>query len=202
LALHFRPSLEGLMDAARRLALADAGDLLLLEHEYLSIVELGLYGLTSELAARVDPSDREAWSEAVQSALAEEREKAFVKRRLYPTQPEDKPYICYYPMDKRRRPGQNWYTLPLEERAALMRAHGSVGRSYAGKISQVISGSMGLADWEWAVTLWAADPTEFKNIISEMRFDEASAEYAEFGPFYVGVRLTPEDVRDLLVERA
>ncbi len=79
-----------------------------------------------------------------------------------------------------------------------MRAHGSVGRSFAGRIHQVISGSMGLADWEWAVTLWAADPIEFKNIITEMRYDAASADYADFGPFYVGLRATPDELMDLL----
>lgn len=193
LLLHFREDLEGLMDADRRIRLTALADHFLVGGQTLSVVELGLYGLTAATLENVDPEDREAWDAALAEAAAEEREKGYVQRRLHPRQPEEMPYICFYPMDKRRAPSQNWYTLPLEERAALMRAHGTVGRRYAGRIQQVIGGSVGLADWEWAVTLWAGDPLEFKNIITDMRYDEASAEYAEFGPFFVGKLMSAED---------
>ena len=146
----------------------------------------------------MDPTDAPAWSEALAEALGAERRKGFVRRRLEPRQPEHMPYVCYYPMDKRRDRGQNWYALPIGTRADLMAAHGGVGRRYAGRIAQVISGSMGLDDWEWAVTLWAADPLEFKAIITEMRYDEASADYAEFGPFLVGKRIAGGQIEDLL----
>lgn len=198
LLVHFRPDLEGLIAAGREVAWSDFGELLEPDHEYVSVVELGMYGLTTRLAAEVDPADREAWDAALAQALDEQRELDFVKRRLYPLQPDDMPYVCYYPMDKRRTPGQNWYRLGLERRAELMLAHGTVGRRYAGRIQQVISGSVGLADWEWAVTLWSADPLDFKNIITEMRYDEASAVYADFGSFFVGKRL-PADGLDLLL---
>ena len=198
LIVHFRDTFDRLVEAAREMKLSAWGDHVLVREEYLSVVELGLYSLTRELAERIDPEDREAWDAALAEALAEERRKGYVRRRLEPRQPEHMPYVCTYPMDKRRRPGQNWYTLPLEERAGLMAAHGRVGRRFAGRIVQVISGSMGLDDWEWAVTLWAADPLEFKAIISEMRYDEASAEYAEFGPFTVGRRMAAGEIEDLL----
>ncbi len=192
--LHFRRDLEGLSEARRAVALSDLAPAMELDHEYLSVVELGLYALTAELASRVDPADTEAWEAALAAALEEQRDKGFVRRRLYPRQPDTMPYVCYYPMDKRRAPGQNWYALPLARRAELMAGHGTVGRRYAGRISQVISGSVGLDDWEWAVTLWSADPLDFKRIITDMRYDEASADFAEFGPFYVGKRLLPGEL--------
>ncbi len=198
LILHFRDSFDRVVEAVREMQLSAWGDHVLVREEYLSVVELGLYSLTRELAARIDTGDREAWDAAAADALAEERRKGYVQRRLEPRQPDHMPYVCYYPMDKRRNPGQNWYTLSLEERAGLMAAHGRLGRRFAGRIVQVISGSMGLDDWEWAVTLWAGDPLEFKAIISEMRYDAASAEYAEFGPFVVGKRMAGEDFEGLL----
>ena len=198
LLLHFRDTFDRLIEAVREMKLSAWGDHVLVREEYLSVVELGLYSLTRELSGRVDPEDREAWDAALADALAEERRKGYVRRRLEPRQPEHMPYVCTYPMDKRRNPGQNWYTLSLEERTELMAAHGRLGRRFAGRISQVISGSMGLDDWEWAVTLWAGDPLEFKAIISEMRYDGASAEYAEFGPFVVGKRMAGAEFESLL----
>ncbi len=198
LVIHFRETLDQLIETGRRLQLSPWGEFATVQDEYLSVVELGLYGLTKRVAERVDPRDHEAWSRELRSELAAEGKKDFVRRRLEPVQPGDMPYVCYYPMDKRRESGQNWYALTLEERAALMVAHGEVGRRYAGRIVQVISGSMGLDDWEWAVTLWAADPLDFKAIITEMRYDAVSARYAEFGPFLVGKRLPPGGAADLL----
>jgi chlorite dismutase len=91
-------------------------------------------------------------------------------------------------MNKRRGETLNWYSEPFERRAAMMREHGVIGRSFAGKVTQVISGSIGYDDWEWGVDLFAADPIVFKKLIYEMRFDEASAKFAEFGPFYTGLQ--------------
>jgi chlorite dismutase len=95
-------------------------------------------------------------------------------------------------MSKRRQPGGNWYSLPYDERKELMHGHGKKGREYAGRILQVITGSTGLDDWEWGVTLFAADPVDLKQCVYEMRFDAASAVYAEFGPFFTGL-LAPVD---------
>ncbi len=108
--------------------------------------------------------------------------------RLYPElPPEGKPAWCFYPMSKRRNPGQNWFTLPFEERKELMYGHGKSGRAFKGRILQVITGSTGLDDYEWGVTLFGEYPDDLKEVVYTMRFDEASSEYAEFGPFYTGL---------------
>ena len=122
--------------------------------------------------------------------------------RLHPVlPPEGKPAMCFYPMSKRRAAGSstsggNWYALPYEERLKLMEGHGRVGRRYAGRVVQLITGSTGLDDWEWAVTLFAAEPVALKECVHEMRFDEASAIYAEFGPFVTGLVAPVETVLD------
>lgn len=108
-----------------------------------------------------------------------------IQNRLFPSLDKSK-YICFYPMDKKRDLDDNWYMLPMDERKQLMRDHGMIGRQYAGKIKQFISGSQGLDKYEWGVTLLSDDMLEFKKIIYEMRFDEASARYGVFGDFYVG----------------
>lgn len=107
--------------------------------------------------------------------------------RLYPElPPEDKPAWCFYPMSKRRNPDQNWFTLPFEKRKELMYEHGASGRKFSGRVLQVITGSTGIDDYEWGVTLFCVHPDDLKDVVYTMRFDEASAEYAEFGPFYAG----------------
>ena len=124
--------------------------------------------------------------------------------RLHPQLPPDgKPAFCFYPMSKRRAEGANWYSMPFDARKELMAGHARVGRTYSGRVLQLITGSTGLDDWEWGVTLLADDPVALKEIVYEMRFDEASARYGEFGPFYVGVRTDPDDlVRFLCPEAA
>jgi peroxiredoxin len=117
--------------------------------------------------------------------------------RLKPTLPKSN-HICFYPMNKKRDLQDNWYMLPMEERKTLMRSHGMIGRGYAGKVKQIISGSVGLDDWEWGVTLFADDALQFKKLVYEMRFDEVSARYGEFGAFYVGNLLTGESLSRLL----
>jgi peroxiredoxin len=108
--------------------------------------------------------------------------------RLYPQlPPEGKAAWCFYPMSKRRQPEQNWFTLPYDERKELMYEHGASGRAFAGRVLQVITGSAGLDDFEWGVTLFAVNPDDLKEVVYTMRFDRASAVYAEFGPFYTGM---------------
>lgn len=116
-----------------------------------------------------------------------------VRARLYPELQRSQ-YICFYPMDKRRDGDDNWYMLPMDTRKDLMLSHGKIGRSYAGKVKQIISGSVGFDDYEWGVTLFADDVLQFKKLIYEMRFDEVSARYAEFGSFYVGTRLDADRI--------
>ncbi len=113
--------------------------------------------------------------------------------RLHPQlPPEGKPAWCFYPMSKRRNVDQNWYRLPFDQRKDLMVDHGTVGRKFAGRVLQVVTGSTGLDDFEWGVTLFAVGPDDLKEVVHVMRFDEASATYAEFGPFFVGM-VTPID---------
>jgi chlorite dismutase len=108
--------------------------------------------------------------------------------RLHPQlPPEGKPAWCFYPMSKRREVGANWFTVPYEQRKELMYEHGASGRTFAGRVTQVITGSAGLDDYEWGVTLFAQHPDDLKQVVYTMRFDEASAVYAEFGPFVTGM---------------
>jgi chlorite dismutase len=101
-------------------------------------------------------------------------------------------------MNKRRGEALNWYAAGMEERRAMMREHGATGRKYHGRVQQMITGSMGLDDWEWLVTLWAKDSLDIKKLVYEMRFDEVSAKYAEFGPFYFGMRIQADGLGDVL----
>ncbi len=113
---------------------------------------------------------------------------AMRQARLYPVlPPADMPAFCFYPMSKRRGETYNWYAMAFEDRRGLMAGHGRVGRRFHGRVLQLITGSTGLDDWEWGVTLFATTPDELKTCVYEMRFDEASARYAEFGPFWTGV---------------
>jgi chlorite dismutase len=113
--------------------------------------------------------------------------------KLRPNLP-DWPVVCFYPMLKRRGPGQNWYALPFEKRKQLMGGHARIGRNWHGRILQLITGSTGLDAMEWGVTLFASDIAAVKGIVYEMRFDEVSAAYAEFGEFHVGLQLPPEEI--------
>ncbi len=119
-----------------------------------------------------------------------------LRPRLYPTlPPEGMEAICFYPMSKRRGTSAdevNWFTLDFESRKALMHEHGMSGRKFAGRIIQLITGSTGIDDYEWGVTLFAKDPADLKEVVYTMRFDEASAKYAEFGPFVTGMIASPE----------
>jgi hydrogen peroxide-dependent heme synthase len=115
--------------------------------------------------------------------------------RLYPAlPPAGMPAICFYPMSKRRAGADNWYTLPYEDRARLMNEHGMSGRAFKGRVVQLVTGSTGVDDWEWGVTLFGARPDDLKECVHKMRFDEASARYAEFGPFVTGLVAPVEDV--------
>ncbi|WP_302081694.1 heme-binding protein [Salinibaculum rarum] len=121
----------------------------------------------------------------------------YIQSRLKPSIP-DATHVCFYPMDKRRQPEQNWYDLSFEERAEHMDAHGDIGRDYGGKVQQMITGAIAMDDWEWGVTLWGDDLTDMKDLLYEMRFDPSTSQYADFGSFYVGRRFPPADLPALL----
>jgi chlorite dismutase len=187
--VHFRNSLDELNQAELQLAKLRLSDYLEPATSYLSVIELGLYD--SSLKTYRDLTEQgiephsEEWKQAINETLDRQREA--MRPRLYPDIPKSR-YVCFYPMDRRRGEEKNWYTLPIEERARQMHEHGLVGRRYAGEVRQIITGSIGFDDWEWGVDLFADNPLVFKKLIYEMRFDEVSAVYAQFGHFYVGVR--------------
>jgi chlorite dismutase len=195
--VHFRPTLEELADVQARVRRSPLGRHLTLVYDYLSVTEAGLYHATAEAARAAEPGS-EAFAAHVAEAAEAERASPHIRSRLFPAPPEGMRYLSFYPMSKRRAVGQNWYALPIEERNRLMREHGRTGRRYAGRIFQVITGSVGLDDWEWGVSLFARDPLEFKRIVTEMRYDEASATYGEFGRFFTGIRFAPSGWAELL----
>jgi chlorite dismutase len=122
---------------------------------------------------------------------------AMLHDRLYPTlPPADMSAFCFYPMSKRRGEVHNWYQLDYDAREALMRGHGAIGRTFKGRVLQLITGSSGLDDWEWGVTLFGVHVDDLKECVYTMRFDEASALYAEFGPFYTGLVGSVDEVLD------
>jgi hydrogen peroxide-dependent heme synthase len=197
--VHFRQSFEELNQTEVHLAQLRLSDYMEPTTSYLSVIELGLYESTikvyRELAERGVEAHSEEWKKAIQETLARQREA--MRPRLFPELPKNR-YISFYPMDRRRGEQRNWYTLPIEERARQMNEHGLVGRRYAGEVKQIITGSIGFDDWEWGVDLFADDPLVFKKLIYEMRFDEVSAVYAQFGHFYVGLRCPVADLGKLL----
>jgi chlorite dismutase len=191
--IHFRESLEALNQVELDLAQTKLYDFLKLRHSYVSVVELGLYESTRKTyeaaaAKGLEPNSPEFQAEVAASL---ERASAAMAPRLFPAIPETK-YLCFYPMDRKRGETVNWYTVPFAERQRMMHEHGLIGRRYGDVVKQIISGSIGMDDWEWGVDLFADDPVVFKKLIYEMRFDEVSAVYALFGQFYISVRLPIE----------
>ena len=161
---------------------------------YLSITELTEYMPADEDNRKqlVEQEKLDPESEAFKTRWAEasKRKADYERYRLYPEMP-DWELMGFYPMNKRRSGSDNWYMLDFATRKKLMGGHARVGRKYAGRISQMITGSTGLDDWEWGVTLMAHQADALKDIVYEMRFDEVSARYGEFGPFYINLRLQP-----------
>ena len=178
---------------AKQLALALGPGILMPEFSWFSMTERSEYTMSeSEYAQQLEREE----NVAPESPTAQEKMEAFrtrmtkyLKDRLEPNLP-DWPVICFYPMSKRRGgAGQNWYALDFDSRKKLMGGHARVGRQYSGRVLQLITGSTGLDDMEWGVTLFARTTSEIKAIVYEMRFDEVSAHYAEFGEFFVGLQM-------------
>lgn len=185
--LHLRPTLDDLLaveHAFNELAIARY---VTPTYSYFSVTELSLY----EAQARGGGGNE-----------AELMAQPFVQKRLKPAIPAEKNYVCFYPMNKRRGETVNWYAADYEERRKLMREHASTGRKYAEQITQMITGSTGLDDWEWGVTLFGVDPLPIKKLVYEMRFDEVSAKYADFGTFYLGRRLPVAELAGLFSLKA
>lgn len=169
LLMILRPTLEELNEIELEFNKSLLAEFTVPTYSYVSIVELSNY-----LPAGEDPYQNPE-----------------ILARLYPTLPKAK-HICFYPMDKKRDGQDNWYMLSMEDRRSMMRSHGMIGRQYAGKVKQVITGSVGLDDYEWGVTLFSDDVLQFKKLVYEMRFDEVSARFGDFGSFFVG-NILPSD---------
>lgn len=197
--VHFRDSFDQLNEVELALKRLRLEEFLEPATSYLSVVELGLYDSTVKLyrslAERGVEPHSEEWKREAEEVMDRQREA--MRPRLFPKIPQTR-YVSFYPMDRRRGEDKNWYRLPIEERQRQMEEHGMVGRRYAGKVQQIITGSIGFDDWEWGVDLFADDPLVFKKLIYEMRFDEVSAVYATFGSFYVGVRCPAGTLGELL----
>lgn len=163
-------------------------------YSFVSITEISEYVPNEEQYTerlRLEGTDP-ATIEARVNAYAQ-RLPAMNKQRLYPEIPA-LPVVCFYPMNKIRHPDANWYTTPFSARSSMMAEHAKSGISFAGKVSQLITASTGFDQWEWGVTLWGRAPEHIKDIVYTMRFDEASAKYAEFGDFYIGYVTTADDL--------
>lgn len=165
-------------------------------YSFLSVTELPEYVTTEEdLVRSIQAEGIQPGTEAYHQKLeaGKKRQAEYEHYRLYPELP-DWELMAFYPMSKRRSGNDNWYMLDFDARKKLMAGHARVGRKFAGRITQLITGATGIDDWEWGVTLMAHQTDALKEIVYEMRFDEVSARYGEFGPFYVNMRLNPEDI--------
>jgi peroxiredoxin len=185
------------VDAVHQALLAGPlGRVLVPTYSFVGLTEVSEYVPTVEqygdrLVVEGEVRDSPTWKAKVQGYAA--REDAMRRGRLEPEVPPW-PNACFYPMNKKREVGENWFALPFAERSRLMAEHGRTGMSFGGRVSQLITVSVGLDDWEWGVTLWARRPEYLKEIVYTMRFDEASARYAEFGPFYTGYAASPDAI--------
>jgi chlorite dismutase len=195
------PDLRAVHGVQTALAASIIGPALVPTYSFYSITEVSEYvpdvedyGRILREREQVDPES--SVYRAKVNAYAERLE-GMNRQRLYPDFP-DWPCLCFYPMSKMRSGDQNWYMLPFSSRSELMAQHGRSGMKFAGRVSQVITASTGLDDWEWGVTLWARNPSYLKDIVYSMRFDESSAKYALFGSFYVGYILPPAELLEAI----
>ncbi|MFD1632733.1 heme-binding protein [Haloplanus ruber] len=179
LIVHMRPTLDDLSTAERRFDRTALGAFTEQSTSYVSVTEVS--GYVSDAYFTED-------EEEVDTGL-----KRYIEGKLEPDIPADQ-YVSFYPMSRKRGEQDNWYDLPFERRREMMQEHGEHGREFGGRVKQIVGSSVGLDDWEWGVTLFSEDPTDLKDIVYEMRYDEASARYSEFGPFYVGRRFPPADL--------
>ncbi|MFW6265280.1 MAG: heme-binding protein [Halanaeroarchaeum sp.] len=178
LVLHLRPTLDAIERLERAFEQTTFGGFTEQTTSFVSVTEIGGYTAPEYFE---DP-------ESVDAGL-----RRYMESKKHPSIPEDV-YVSFYPMAKRRDPEYNWYDTPLKERAEMMDEHGETGKSYAGRVTQIVTSALGLDDWEWGVTLFGTDAVSLKDIVYEMRFDEATARYGEFGQFYVGRRFPVSDL--------
>jgi chlorite dismutase len=180
----------------QRLVATSLGSALESTYSFVSVTEISEYVPSLEqYGERLVREGEESGSDAYEAKMKayEQRQPIMRKQRLTPDFPEW-PVTCFYPMNKKRKVGENWFMLPFDERNSLMAEHARTGMTFAGKATQLITVGLGLDDWEWGVTLWGRTPAYLKEIVYRMRFDEASARYAEFGPFYTSYLCSPAEM--------
>ena len=191
------PDLHELNALEKKITASLGPDVLIPEFTYLSMTEKSEYTQKDDdYALELEKSEGIARGTAESEAKLitfRERIQHYTHDRLYPVLPEWE-YFCFYPMSKRRAVEQNWYALDFKKRRELMGGHMRVGRTYAGRVRQLITGSTGLDDWEWGVSLFAHNPYDIKAIVYEMRFDEVTHTYGEFGPFHNGLPLPLKEI--------
>jgi len=188
------PDLQTANKIEKQLSLSLGADVLTPVYSYLSLTEESEYITSEQEYSETLDTETKRDPAKLEQALNtfRDRMKHYRQERVYPTLP-DWPVVCFYNMSKRRGE-RNWYALPFDERRKLMKGHANVGRQYAGKVKQLITGSTGLDDAEWGVTLFARDTFQIKAVVYEMRFDPVSAEYADFGEFFIGIQLPLDEL--------
>ena len=180
----------------KRLTLSLGADVLTPTFTYFSMTERSEYTTSeAEYAADIEKEGTAPGTPEHEQKLVEFRTRMakYMKDRLYPVLPPWE-VMCFYPMSKRRGESKSWYALPFDERKKMMGGHAKTGRQWHGKILQLITGSTGLDDMEWGVTLFAHDPMDIKGIVYEMRFDPVTAHYGEFGEFFIGLQVPLADL--------
>jgi chlorite dismutase len=191
------PDLRAIHDIQMGIQACSLGSALEATYSFYSITEISEYVPSVEDYGKIlrdrEKLDPESSMYKTKVAAYADRLGPMNRQRLYPEFPNWS-CLCFYPMSKMRLADQNWYLLPFETRAELMSQHGRSGMKFANRISQVITASTGLDDWEWGVTLWSRNPSYIKDIVYTMRFDESSAKYALFGDFYFGYILPPDEL--------
>ena len=190
---HYSRDYDGLAHAQTTIDKTRLAEFLTPASSYVSVLELGMYDATGKIHATLAERElkpfSDEWNKAFDEMLQKEEQNPRNAGRLWAKIPQRR-YTCFYPMDKKRGEQVNWYMLSYEDRARLMVEHGKIGRTYHGIVTQVISGSIGFDTHEWGVDLYADEPIVFKKLVYEMRFDEASAKYGEFGDFFSGVQFS------------
>jgi len=200
MAIH--PDLWRVQQLAQQIAATALGACLQPVAQFLSLTEASEY-ITNELdwarllieEQKLDPTSPEF---ATRFAALRKRTAIYADSRIHPKLPDDYPIVCFYPMAKARRDQDNWYRLSFEERKKLMLQHGESGRRFADRVTQLITTCTGIDDWEWGVTLFSRDLKAIRDIVYELRYDEASAVYGVFGSFYVGIRFAPDQLAHVL----
>lgn len=197
--VHYRSKVDALNRTERGWKRLRLAGFLRPTYSYFSVIEASLYEAIAIAQRKASTKGLAMGTREYEEEFEREltKEKKVLENRVMRSIPDQR-YLCFYPMNKRRGEQVNWYNLPIDERRALMRGHGKVGHKYAKEITQVIGGSIGFDDWEWGVSLHSSDPLAIKRLITEMRFDPASSLYAEFGPFYFGIRQQPDELPALM----